>query len=176
MINLFLNIIYFFLRIFGGKEFVSKDHPIKTLFRQFILQKILKINGHVAWPVHWTSKIISPKKIKKGTRCPGLSPGCYIDGRNGIEIGENTWIGPKVTIISMNHEQNNYKKYIKAAPIKIGKNCWIGTGAIILPEIELGDHVIVAAGSVVTKSFKNNNILLAGVPAKIIRRLDNYED
>lgn len=46
---------------------------------------------------------------------------CYLDGRNGIEIGENTWIGPKVSIISMNHDINNYQNYIKDKPIKIEK-------------------------------------------------------
>lgn len=114
----------------------------------------------------------APKNIKKGTRNPGLSIGCYLDGRNGIEIGENTWIGPKVSIISMNHDINNYQKYIKDKPIKIGKNCWIATGAIILPGVEIGNHVIIAAGTVVTKSFREDNIIIGGIPAKIIKKLE----
>lgn len=54
-------------------------------------------------------------------------------------------------------------------------NCWIGSGAIILAEVNLGNHVVVAAGSVVTKSFEEDNILIAGTPAKIIKRLDEYK-
>jgi acetyltransferase-like isoleucine patch superfamily enzyme len=50
----------------------------------------------------------------------------------------------------------------------IGKNCWIGSNAVILPGVELGDNVIVGAGAVVTKSFPEN-LKVAGVPAKVIQ-------
>jgi acetyltransferase-like isoleucine patch superfamily enzyme len=53
----------------------------------------------------------------------------------------------------------------------IGKKCWIGMNAIILPGVQLGDNTIVGAGSVVTKPFPDGNILIAGNPAKIIKRL-----
>jgi len=57
---------------------------------------------------------------------------------------------------------------ICAEPIRIGKKCWIGANAIILPSVELGDNVIVAAGSVVNKSFPDN-IVIGGNPARVIR-------
>ena len=101
---------------------------------------------------------------------------CCLDGRNGIEIVENTWIGPKVSIISMNHDINNYQNYIKDKPIKIGKNCWIATGAIIPPGVEIRNNVIVAAEAEVTKSYKEDNIILGGIPAKIIKRIENYNE
>jgi acetyltransferase-like isoleucine patch superfamily enzyme len=100
--------------------------------------------------------------------------GCYLDGRNGIQIGENVWIGPKVSIISMNHDINDYSQYNEENPIIIGDNCWIATNAIILSGVELGEHVVVAAGSVVTKSFKMGNVLVGGIPARIIKRLNEY--
>ena len=53
----------------------------------------------------------------------------------------------------MNHDTNNYEIYIKGSPIIIGDNCWIGASSIILPEVKLGNHVVIGAGSVVTKSF-----------------------
>ena len=124
--------------------------------------------------VHWTTKIKSHEKIKPGSRCPGLSPYCYLDGRNGIIIGKNVWIGPNVSLISMNHNTNNYAKYIKDSPIIIGDNCWIGASSIILPGVKLGNHVVIGAGSVVTKSFLDDNILVAGNPAKKIKDLDTY--
>ena len=168
------NIIYFILKLVGGENFSNKKFNPLILFKFLVIQKIFRINSHVSWPVHWTSQIKSPEKIKKGTRNPGFSMGCYLDGRNGIEIGENTWIGPKVSIISMNHNINNYNKYTKDKPIKIGKNCWIATGAIILQGVEIGDHTIVAAGAVVTKSFKEDNIIIGGIPARIIKKIENY--
>ena len=74
----------------------------------------------------------------------------------------------------MNHNTNNYAKYIKDSPIIIGDNCWIGASSIILPGIKLGNHVVIGAGSVVTKSFLDDNILVAGNPAKKIKDLDTY--
>ena len=74
----------------------------------------------------------------------------------------------------MNHNTNNYEKYIKDPPIIIGNNCWIGASVIILPGVKLGSHVVVGAGSVVTKSFLDTNILIAGNPAKRIKSLGDY--
>ena len=121
--------------------------------------------------VHFTSKVKGDKNINPGTRNPGMSPGCYIDGRNGIDFGSNVWIGPHVMIISMNHDLYDYTKYTKAGKIVIGDDCWIGAGAIILPEVQLKKHTIVAAGAIVTKSFDEENIVIGGNPAKIIKRL-----
>jgi hypothetical protein len=161
------------LHILAGEGFSNKEFSSTILFKHFLIQKVLRINGHVPWPVHRTSVVHRPEKIQRGTRCPGLSPWCYLDGRNGIIIGENTWIGPRVSIISMDHDLYDFSKYVQERPIKIGKNCWIGTGAIILSNVELGDHTIVAAGAVVTKSFPAN-VMVGGVPAKVIKQLGDY--
>ena len=155
-------------------KYWNKNIPLKKLILTGIIQKVLGFNRKVPWPVHWTTKIKSHEKIKPGSRCPGLSPYCYLDGRNGIIIGKNVWIGPNVSLISMNHNINNYAKYIKDSPIIIGDNCWIGASSIILPGIKLGNHVVIGAGSVVTKSFLDDNILVAGNPAKKIKDLDTY--
>jgi acetyltransferase-like isoleucine patch superfamily enzyme len=100
--------------------------------------------------------------------------GCFIDGRNGIDIGQNVWIGPKVNLISRNHNVCDYHQYVEDGPIVIGDDCWLGTGSTILPGVRLGNHVVVAAGAVVTKSFSEDDIILAGVPARIVRRLEPY--
>jgi acetyltransferase-like isoleucine patch superfamily enzyme len=101
-------------------------------------------------------------------------PGCYIQANNGIEIGRNIRIGPHVSIISANHNIDDFDKHDKAPPIVLGDNCWLGAGCIILPGVILGDHVIVAAGAVVTKSFADNCII-GGVPAKVIREIGPYK-
>jgi len=139
-----------------------------------LTQKILGFNRRVPWPVHWTSTVYKAEKIIPGNRSPGFAKYCHIDGRNGIEFGENVWIGPYVKIISMNHDLYDYERYIDAPSIKIGDNCWIGAGAIILPGVIIGKHTVIAAGSVVTKSFLGGDSVLAGNPARVVKSLAEY--
>ena len=152
---------------------VCRHNPILIL-QCGLVQKFIGINRDVPWPVHWTSQVLSFEKIERGERTPGLAISCFIDGRNGIKIEENVLIGPRVSLISMNHEANNFYEYIYSGPITIKKNSWLGSNCIILPGVTLGEHTIVASGAVVTKSFPSPNQLLAGNPAKIIKRLDIY--
>lgn len=151
-------------------------HSQVVILKYGFFQKLLGFNRNVPWPVHRSSSITASEKIVSGTRTPGLGKNCYIDGRNGIIFGKNVWIAPYSKIISMNHDVNDYNEYTKAKPIKIGDNCWLGASAIILPEVELGNHTIVAAGAIVTKSFPEGNQVLGGNPAKVIKKLSNYED
>lgn len=159
---------------FGGEGFGSKEFSLVLLSKCFLIQKIFGVNRQVSWPVHWTSKISAPSNIVRGTRCPGLSMGCHIDGRNGIKFGNNVWVGPRVSIISMNHDPSDFHSYIESGSIIIGDNCWLATNAVILPGVELGQHTIVAAGAVVTRSFKEGNQVLAGVPAQVVKKVGKY--
>lgn len=135
----------------------------------FIVQKIFRVNGKVPFMVHFTS--IVSGEIKFGNdvaRYFANSNGCYIQGINGIIIGDNTIFAPGVKIISANHNKQDFNKHDKTIPVVIGNNCWLGTNVVVLPGVELGDNVIVAAGSVVHKSF-GSNLIIGGVPAKIIK-------
>lgn len=173
-----MNVLLFFVKQLDSmmySRYYTSIHSPFTLLKLGFFQKVLGFNRSVPWPVHWSSTIIMHDKIKPGTRTPGISKYCYIDARNGIELGDNVWIGPYVKIISMNHNTNNYSEYVDAKPIKIAKNSWIGAGAIILPGIELGEHTVVGAGAVVTKSFLDGNQVIGGNPAKIIKKLPKYE-
>lgn len=133
----------------------------------------LGLAGKLHWPVHGSSRISFPENIKIGVgTAPGLSINCYIQGLNGIEIGDYTIIGPGVNIISADHDLSDFNAHIKSGnPIIVGKNCWLGANSIILPECVIGDNTVVAAGAVVTKSFPQGNVLIAGVPAKVIKSL-----
>lgn len=148
---------------------------IKMTIQYFIIQKILRINSHVPWPVHPSSLVIHPENIENKYWRPylGYMPGCYIQALNGIQIGKNVRVGPGVKIISANHDINNFDAHIKCDPIIIENNCWIGANAIILPEVHLEEHVIVGAGAVVTKNFPKNCVI-AGNPAKIIKEIEDY--
>ncbi len=168
--------IFFYLSfLFWGRRVYQFQHLSgRVLLARGIVQKIFRINAHVPWPVHFTTQVLCPEKIEIGSRTPGGAMGCFIDGRNGIKIGHNVWIGPRVTIISQDHENDNFNNYKIEDPISIGSNCILCTNAIILPSVKLGEHTIVAAGAIVTRSFPEGNVILAGNPAKVVRKLKSY--
>jgi acetyltransferase-like isoleucine patch superfamily enzyme len=97
---------------------------------------------------------------------------CYLDSRGGINIGNNVSISPEVHLITASHNINdsNFKFYTKQ--IIIEDYVFIGTRAVILPGIILKEGCVVAAGSVVTKSFPEYSVV-AGVPAKVISKRNN---
>lgn len=65
----------------------------------------------------------------------------------------------------------NLDRHEEAKPVLIGEKCWIGMNSVILPGVILGPHTVVGAGSVVTKSFVDGYCIVAGNPAKIIRKI-----
>jgi acetyltransferase-like isoleucine patch superfamily enzyme len=141
----------------------------------FIPQKILRINGRVPWPVHFTSKILYHKRITIGNRtAPGLNINCYIQGRNGIRLGHNVRIGPGVGLISANHDLDDYDRWPSGPPITIGDNVWIGMHTVILPGITIGDNVAIGANSVVTKNIPSDSIA-AGNPCRVLRKKAPYK-
>jgi maltose O-acetyltransferase len=61
-------------------------------------------------------------------------------------------------------------RHLPAEPIRIGKGCWIGANAVILPAVQLGDRVVVGAGAVVTKSFPADSVIV-GNPARALEKV-----
>ena len=107
------------------------------------------------------------RKIDVGKNC-NISYRAILDRANpkGVHIGDNSRVMLEVLIIA-----HDYSRGLKGkiwCDTRIGHHCVIGGRSIILPGVELGNHVFVAAGSVVTKSFPSN-CMIAGNPAKIIR-------
>ncbi|MFD2158896.1 sugar O-acetyltransferase [Rubritalea tangerina] len=107
---------------------------------------------------------------------------CTFIDNESIHIGDNTLIASAVSINTATHpihvaeriyptpeRSSNYRTL--AAPVHIGKNCWIGANATILPGVTIGDNTTIAAGSVVTKNIPAN-VLAMGVPCRVARSLD----
>lgn len=93
--------------------------------------------------------------------------------RPGTNIGDNVSIGPKSTIVTDTHELGDGGKRAGKnihLPISIGNGTWIGANVTILAGVTIGSGVVVAAGAVVTKDVEDN-VLVAGVPAKVIKTL-----
>lgn len=94
-----------------------------------------------------------------------------------IYVGDYTMIGPNVTIATAGHPilpELREKGYQFNMPVHIGKNCWIGAGAVILPGITIGDNVVVGAGSVVTKDLPSN-VVAVGNPCKVLREVNEHD-
>jgi acetyltransferase-like isoleucine patch superfamily enzyme len=157
-----------------GFEFFKRTLDTQTpiSFKMWYDQMIGGNGNSVYWPIHRTSHVGNAENIYCGIEtCPGFSPGNYIQGIGKVYIGDYTQIGPNVGIISANHDLYDNRKHLPAH-VKIGKYCWIGMGAIILPGVELGDFTIVGAGSVVTKSYLDGYAVIAGNPARVVKVLD----
>jgi acetyltransferase-like isoleucine patch superfamily enzyme len=103
-----------------------------------------------------------------------IGRGSHIVGHFQIDIGSDVQTGPYVYITDQNHGYENPDEVVRVQwphdmPVIIGDGCWLGTGVVILPGTELGRNTVVAAGAVVRGTFPDHCVL-AGVPAKIVRR------
>lgn len=99
---------------------------------------------------------------------------CLVSESSGISIGDNCLIGSNVSISDSDfHDLNPATRWggvAKKAPVKIGNNVFIGSDVTILKGVTIGDNSVIGNGSIVTKSIPEN-VVAAGVPAKIIRKL-----
>ncbi len=142
--------------------------------RSILLQKILGFNRSVPYPVshriaiqNWRNLEFDPDDLNNFQHF-----GCYFQCFSAkVVIGKGTYIAPNVGLITTNHDPMDPARHLPGSDIVIGKNCWVGMNAVILPGVELGDHTVVGAGAVVTKSYPEGRCVLGGVPAKKIKDL-----
>lgn len=132
-------------KIIGWKIMYQKDFSIGT--------------GTVFYPLN---HIIIEKngKIKIGKNC-FFNRNCSLNSLDEINIGNDCIFGESVKIYDHNHlfkETNTLirKQKFETKKVTIGNNCWIGSNVIILPGVSIGNNVVVAAGSIVTKSIEDN--------------------
>ena len=110
------------------------------------------------------------KNIKVGKNV-FINACCKFQDQGGIEIGDGVLIGHNVTLATLNHDERpQFRQNIYPQPIKIGNNVWIGSNATILAGVTIGDGAIIGANALVTKDVPQN-VIVAGVPAKIIRKV-----
>lgn len=175
MKEFFKKTYFLFLKIFCNTCYETLQTAAPITLKLLFWQKILGFNRKAYWPMHFTSHVGGVEYIKIGIgTAPGLSFGCYIyaDKNNPVYIGDYTIIAPNVLISGYNHDLYDNRKYIGKGGIKIGRYCWIGMNASVLSGVELGDFTVVAAGSVVTKSFPEGYCVIAGNPAKVVKKLE----
>lgn len=94
-----------------------------------------------------------------------------------IYVGDSTMFAPGVIVATAGHPilpELRETVYQYNMPVHIGKNCWIGAGAIILPGVTIGDQVVVGAGSVVTKDLPSN-VVAVGNPCRVVREINEHD-
>lgn len=93
-----------------------------------------------------------------------------------IYVGDDTMFGPNVTVATAGHPilPQLRPQYQYNMPVHIGKNCWIGAGAIILPGITIGAYSVIGAGSVVTKDIPSG-VVAVGNPCRVLREISDSD-
>lgn len=150
------------------------------LLRDGIRTRILRFGG---------AKIARTARVGSGNffgSCDfELGEGVYInvngffDGSAKITVGEGVRFGPHVKILTGTHiYRNNVMRRsmedgIIAAPVSIGRGCWLGIGVTVMPGVKIAEGCVIAAGSLVLKDTRPNG-LYAGVPAKRLKDLPTF--
>lgn len=172
-----IGILFYDSKYLKGKEFSSYKYTNgwRWVMENFFIQKIIGYQRHIPYPVSFRMQVMNWENIyfdindisnfQKG--------GSYFQAAADahIYIGSGTYIAGNVGIITANHDLNNLSLPAPGKDVNIGKECWIGMNSVILPGVSLGEHTIVGAGSVVTKSFPEGHCVIAGNPVKLIRKL-----
>ena len=94
-----------------------------------------------------------------------------------IYVGDYTMFGPNVTIATAGHPilpELRQQGYQYNMPVRIGKNCWLGAGVIVMPGITIGDNVVIGAGSIVTKDIPSN-VVAVGNPCRVLREVGEHD-
>lgn len=180
LIILFSPLLLLFLSVFYKKEYLKGKHFENNIsgyiysIKSIWVKNILRLSKPMPFPTALTCIISKGENIHFHPDDINnfQSPGTYFQNFIGhIYIGKGSYIAPNVGIITANHKLDNLDEHVDGKDVIIGTKCWIGMNSVILPGVELGDNTIVAAGSVVTKSFPQGKVVVAGVPAQIIKEI-----
>lgn len=151
------------------------EHLVHIGSRTLILSEVTLSVG--MWP---GEELDAPEGwiIRIGDRCTIGRRGAIV-ARQRVEIGDDVTFAPDVYITDHNHRYDDpdtpiTKQWVDSDPVSIGSGCWLGARAIVLPGTTLGRNVVVAGGSVVRGHVPDHSVV-AGVPAKVIRRREDGE-
>ena len=142
----------------------------RLFYYKFVLRNDINFTAYIYMNVYW---YCSPgEKIRFGNNV-NINRRCIIDGRGGLSIGHNVNISAEAAIYTAGHiiDDKDFSYYTK--PVCIGDRVWIGTRAMIMPGVTIGEGAVVLPGSVVVKDVKPYEVV-GGIPARHIA--DRSED
>ncbi len=154
----------------------NATRPGQTAEREALLRKMFAELGEGCY-------VEPPLRANFGGRHVHFGRGVYanfnltlVDDTH-IYVGDFTMFGPNVTVATAGHPllpSLRRQGYQYNSPVHIGRNCWIGAGAILLPGVTLGDNVVVGAGSVVTGDLPDN-VIAVGNPCRVLRPVTEHD-
>ena len=173
----------FFLSIFYDRKFLRGKHfddsrfgfvwAWRGIFRSFKMRR-----RGIRFPISKLTRLSNGRNLIVDNSSLNVfqQPGCFFQNNEAtITIGKDVHIAANVGIITQNHNPENPNEHLPAKPVSIGDNCWIGMNAVVLPGVQLGPYTTVGAGSVVTHSFEEGHCIIAGNPARIIKKFDTVK-
>jgi serine acetyltransferase len=118
-------------------------------------------------------EMVSDPVVRIGDRCV-IGRGSYIIGHLSIEIGDEVQTGPNVYITDQNHVYEDPdvpigRQWPAERAVTVGTGSWLGAGVVVLPGAQIGRHVVVGAGSVVSGELPDWCVAV-GVPARVVKR------
>lgn len=146
------------IRIFWRIRCFVKKGLFKILFgKRLVIGK----NSH--FRKNFSILLEKSGKVIIGKDC-FFNRGCSINCLEKVEIGDKTIFGENVKIYDQNHRFSGKNQFIKeqgynVAPVKIGKNCWVGSNVVILKGVTIGDNSVVGAGCVINCDIPENSIV-----------------
>jgi len=180
LINISRPIILLFLSLFFEKKYLNSHHFLvgyagyKWAFRSIWQRSILRLGPSLPFPASVNCFISNTNNLKfhPDDLNNFQTNGTYFQNMSAyIVIGKGSFIAPNVGLITANHNPSDLNEHLPSKDVIIGNNCWIGMNSVILPGVEIASNTIVAAGSVVTKSFLEGACMIGGTPAKTIKKL-----
>lgn len=151
-------------------NFLQIYPPVFGAFRCYRVGLLRLFGAKIDWNVsiHPSAKIDYPWNLTMRNKS-SLGENSWIYAMDKIVIGEKSCIGKDVYLLTGSHDIGKSTFDLVTKPIHIGNYCWVATASTLLPGVSLGDGCVVAANSVVTKSYDECSVV-GGNPAKFIKK------
>lgn len=159
-----VKMIYYAVTLFGN-VLINKipSRHFRNIYYKLMGTKV----GKKTYPCRRV-EVLYPRGLELGDRV-AIGWFAELDARGGLSIGNDTNISSHVKMITGSHDIDDPEYTADFKPIKVGHHCWVGTGAIILQGVTIGNGAVVAAGAVVTKDVPVGEVW-GGVPARFIKK------
>lgn len=135
-------------------------------FRLAVYRHLAKMEIGRGAAIHWRLVVFAPERIHIGAHSV-VGNDCFIDGREGVNVGASVNISGHVHIYTREHDPRAPDFATQGGPVTIGDHAYVASRATILPGVRVGEGAIVGAGAVVTRDVAEFSIV-AGVPARTI--------